>query len=110
MGGWSGERAGIRPNELLHWHAMRWGREAGYRWYDLEGIDPHTARAVLRGERPEKIDGLTHFKLGFGGEVVTLPGTYDRAYKTGKARLVGWASAGADRWLPVAERILRRRP
>jgi len=27
MGGWSGERRDVRPNELLHWTAMRWARD-----------------------------------------------------------------------------------
>jgi peptidoglycan pentaglycine glycine transferase (the first glycine) len=82
MGGWSGEQAGLRPNELLHWQAIKWAKEHGYAYYDLDGINPSAARAVLAGEPlPESaLGGPTFFKLGFGGEVAIYPGTYDRSF------------------------------
>lgn len=82
MGGWSGEHPQVRPNELLHWHAIQWARDRGYDWYDLDGINPSTARALATGEPlPESgRSGTTFFKLGLGGEVALYPGTYDRSF------------------------------
>ena len=82
MGGWSGEQTGLRPNELLHWHAIQWAKKHGYAHYDLDGINPSAARAVLAGEPlPESArGGTTFFKLGLGGEVVIYPGTYDCSF------------------------------
>jgi peptidoglycan pentaglycine glycine transferase (the first glycine) len=74
-GAWSGEHGDLRPNEALHWAAIRWAQEAGYRWYDLDGIDRAPAElALAQRPIPERyIDSVTRFKLGFGGEVVLLP-------------------------------------
>jgi lipid II:glycine glycyltransferase (peptidoglycan interpeptide bridge formation enzyme) len=81
MGGWTGAHRRVRPNELVHWHAMLWARERGYRWYDLEGIDLEVARALRDGrDHPGAHDGPDRFKLGFGGEVAIFPGAYDRGY------------------------------
>jgi peptidoglycan pentaglycine glycine transferase (the first glycine) len=89
LGGWSGGRTtGLHPNELVHWSAMQWAREHGYRYYDLYGIDRSAARAVLAGEELPGSGhrGFTHFKLGFGGEVTLDPSTYDRSFQ----RLLVW--------------------
>lgn len=74
-GGWSGEASEHRPNELLHWTAIRWAKDNGYRWYDFDGIDPTVAEAVLRGEPipPSNTESVSRFKLGFGGTPVLLP-------------------------------------
>jgi len=82
MGVWSGERSRLHPNELMHWRAMQWARERGYRYYDLEGISEPVARAIVAGsELPEDgRRGTTHFKLGMGGEVALYPGAYDRSF------------------------------
>lgn len=106
MGGWAGERHGVHPNELLHWHAMRWARAAGHRFYDLEGIPVGIARALLRGEQPaDARQGTTRFKLGFGGEVRLFPGAYDR----GRPRVVGTVARRAvPRLLPLTQRALGR--
>lgn len=74
-GAWSGRHGDLRPNEALHWAAMRWGHEAGYRWYDLDGIDRDPAERAIRGQVvPERyLSSVARFKLGFGGEIVLLP-------------------------------------
>ena len=79
MGAWSGDRPELRSNELMFWSAMLRGQELGYRWFDFEGIEPAAARAAQAGapiDAPE-IDGLSRFKLGFGGRVVVSPGAFD---------------------------------
>jgi lipid II:glycine glycyltransferase (peptidoglycan interpeptide bridge formation enzyme) len=50
---------------LLHWQIMKIGKAAGYKYYDLNGADE------------SKWPGVTRFKMGFGGETVEYPGTYD---------------------------------
>lgn len=74
-GAWGGTHGSMHPNERLHWEAMRRAREAGFRYYDFDGIEPDVARKVRAGEDlpPDARDSVTRFKLGFGGEVVLLP-------------------------------------
>jgi len=76
---WSGKHGKHRPNEVLYWAAMEWAKSAGYRYYDLEGIELRIAQALLEtGSVPESLKGpVTDFKLGFGGEIVVLPGSKD---------------------------------
>lgn len=109
MGGWSGERGTIHPNELLHWNAMQWARERGYRTYDLEGIPIGVARALLRGEAPEEARrGTAHFKLGLGGEVTLFPGAYDYAYRPLLAHAIARLAPRLSNWRGLAHRLLGR--
>ncbi len=88
MGAWSGEHTALTPNELLHWHAMQWARDRGYRYYDLDGINEYVAEAIVAGDAvPEQgRRGTTNFKLGLGGEVTLFPRAYDRSFH----RLLVW--------------------
>jgi peptidoglycan pentaglycine glycine transferase (the first glycine) len=100
MGGWSGERSNIRPNELLHWTGMQWARERGYRFYDFEGIDWSVARALMAGDRgpfhaPRQ--GVTNFKLGFGGDLRVFPGTYGYSYRPLLGGALRWAAPKLER-------------
>ncbi len=72
------------PTHLLQFEAMRWARERGCSRYDLWGIPP-------TDEPPEEADGndlnvrsglwgVYRFKQGFGGEIVSYPGVYERQY------------------------------
>lgn len=74
-GAWSGRAGNLHPNEVLHWTAMLWAKEAGFETYDFDGIDPQVARAVLDGQSVPKdaTQSVSRFKLGFGGDVVLLP-------------------------------------
>jgi peptidoglycan pentaglycine glycine transferase (the first glycine) len=80
--GWSGDYAQSGPNYLMDWTIMEWAKAKGYRWYDLEGIEPNVARAVLRtNHQSEEIEhGPSKYKLGFGGQVVLCPGAYEYVY------------------------------
>ena len=106
MGGWSGERSDVHPNELMHWAAFGWARSRRHRFYDFDGIPVDVARALLRGEDPAGARGGTaRFKLGFGGEVRVFPGAYDR----GRPRAVGTAATwAAPRLQGAARRLLGR--
>lgn len=110
MGGWSGDRNGVHPNEAAHWAGMRWARERGYRYYDLEGIDRALAEALSRGEDVPRTarPGVDHFKLGFGGGVVLLPRAYDRSGVPGISSLVRRIAPGLDRWDAIARRVAGR--
>jgi serine/alanine adding enzyme len=47
------------PNELLMWHILQWGAEAGYRTYDFGGAG-----------KPDEEYGVRTFKAKFGGRLV----------------------------------------
>jgi lipid II:glycine glycyltransferase (peptidoglycan interpeptide bridge formation enzyme) len=69
-GGWTGECGQLHPNEAVHWKAIAWAKEQGFRWYDLDGIVPFQVEGTMG-----RAD--TTFKLGFGGEQRTLPGAFE---------------------------------
>jgi lipid II:glycine glycyltransferase (peptidoglycan interpeptide bridge formation enzyme) len=73
---WSGEGGRDRPNEALQWATIRWAHAHGFHRYDLEGLRLEAAHAVLRGEAPpaSTSQSVTSYKLGFGGQVVVMPG------------------------------------
>jgi peptidoglycan pentaglycine glycine transferase (the first glycine) len=110
MGGWAGIRSGPRPNELLHWTGMQWGRDRGYRYYDLEGIDRSVGQAIIAGKSRKDLPfhGTTKFKLAFGGQVVQFPGSYDFAGQPLLRLALRWIAPRLDRLAPVAHRVLGR--
>ena len=110
MGGWSGDSKAPRPNELMHWQAMQWAKERGYRYYDLDGISPLVARAVLAGEELPEAGrrGPTFFKLGFGGEVALYPCTYDRSFQRLLALPARLAAPRLNHFQALAHRLQGR--
>lgn len=81
-GGWTGKYKKLHPNELLHWEAIQWAKNEGYKYYDFEGIPPGAALAIQEdGILPKEFaPTLTRFKLGFGGDVTFYPRAYDIFY------------------------------
>jgi lipid II:glycine glycyltransferase (peptidoglycan interpeptide bridge formation enzyme) len=79
---WTGTHGECKPNEALQWHVIRWAKAKGYRYYDLNGIEP----AALEGLKSsgtistEFRQSMTSFKLGFGGEAIELPGVYEHVF------------------------------
>ena len=61
---------------LLQWKIIEWLKGAGYRWYDLGGINP-----VMN-------PGVHHFKKGLGGKDVCHLGQYDYWENTGNRMMV----------------------
>lgn len=53
-------RENLRGAYLLHWRSMEWLQAQGYRWYDLKGYEP------------ERYPGVSHFKQGTRGEIVSF--------------------------------------
>lgn len=78
-GGSGKEQANLMAPYLLHMEAMRFAREHGCVEYDLWGThlyyDEQTASWETYKEHPSS--GTSRFKLGFGGNIVNYPGTYD---------------------------------
>ncbi|PIR13157.1 hypothetical protein COV49_03180 [Candidatus Falkowbacteria bacterium CG11_big_fil_rev_8_21_14_0_20_39_10] len=56
---------------LLQWHTIKLAKAKGYKYYDFFGIDEF------------KWPGVTRFKLGFSGEEVEYPGTFDAIFDIG---------------------------
>ena len=113
-GGWSGDGSRLFPNELMHWAGMRWAQQRGLHYYDFEGLNEAVARASLAGEAlPEDTpeQRVSHFKLGFGGEVTLGPGSYDRVYPSllsGALRQLLPMLNRSEASRKVANRMLRR--
>ncbi|MDH7556574.1 MAG: GNAT family N-acetyltransferase [Candidatus Methanosuratincola sp.] len=61
---WSGasfrEYRDVAPNDLIQWEIIKWANANGYRYYDLLRIEP------------DRLPGIAVFKMGFGGNTVTL--------------------------------------
>lgn len=49
----------------LHWEVVKWAKGYGMKHYDLWGIDA------------KRWPGVTRFKLGFGGQEIEYPGSFD---------------------------------
>ena len=63
----------------IAWHAIRWARAEGLRWYDFGGIKAETAEALLAGESLDQqgAGGCDFFKISFGGEAIMMPQTVE---------------------------------
>ncbi len=74
------------PAYLIQFVAMQWARDTGCRSYDFWGIPPSDTPptdVMGDGESVNVRDGMWgvyRFKQGFGGEVVSYPGMYERVY------------------------------
>lgn len=79
LSAWSGKHANRKPNEALQWHIIKWAKENGYLWLDLNGINPNIAKNMLSNDCGLKIanKSFTSFKIGFGGRILQLPGVYE---------------------------------
>lgn len=88
-GGWSGCYGNRHPNEAIRWSAIQWAKCRGYRYYDFGGIHKDAAQAIMRDEPLTASVKYTptHFKLGFGGQVVLYPEPYSYVYNP----LLCWA-------------------
>ena len=108
IGGWAdvkGSPSGA--NELMHWTAIAWAHEAGYRYYDFEGIPVDVAQA-LRDGKPANPQGVAFFKLGFGGDAVLYPGTYDLLPAGPTGRALRYVLPRVERWQGVVHRLSGR--
>lgn len=86
LGATSDEALKTNAAYLLQWHVIEQARACGLRWYDLGGIDP--------AENP----GVYHFKCGLGGTEMRVPGPFELAPGTLRARLALRAESAYRRW------------
>lgn len=70
-GGWSGTHGEDRPFYLLKWRAIQRMRSLGVERYDMWGLSDRP------GDANDPLAGVTEFKLGFGGDVVTWLGALE---------------------------------
>ena len=68
-GGWSGAHADSRPFYLLKWRSLMGMKQRGVVRYDMWGLSDREG---------DELAGIENFKLGFGGEVATWIGAFDR--------------------------------
>ena len=72
---------------LLHWEAIKFAKNQGCKTYDFWGIRITEDRSqksevrtsnVLSSDVPSfDLDGVTKFKLGFGGQIIKFPGCFE---------------------------------
>jgi peptidoglycan pentaglycine glycine transferase (the first glycine) len=68
-GGWSGAHGESRPFYLLKWRSLMGMKQRGVGRYDMWGLSEHEG---------DELAGIENFKLGFGGEIATWVGAFDR--------------------------------
>lgn len=69
----SNEGRKLMPNDLLQREMMRWAKSQGATLYDLWGI-------AETDDPADPLAGVTHFKRGWGGQVVEYLGAFDYIY------------------------------
>ncbi len=69
----SKSRSAMAPY-ALHWSAIRAAQAEGYRYYDFYGVNPTDTNSSYYKKTWE---GITRFKLGWGGERVDYAGTWE---------------------------------
>ena len=68
-GGWSGAHGESRPFYLLKWRSLMGMKQRGVVRYDMWGLSDRDG---------DELAGIENFKVGFGGEIATWIGAYDR--------------------------------
>ncbi len=67
-GGSSNKNREVMAPYALQWQTIKLAKKAGFKYYDFHGIDEN------------KWPGVTRFKIGFGGQIIKYPGTFDLVY------------------------------
>lgn len=89
---------------VLHWEALLWAKDHGYRWFDLGGLNEASLRAVLDGDGDRgAIPTHDRFKLTFGGTPYRYPPAVELISSP-------WVRSVLDlgRHWPVGERLLAK--
>jgi peptidoglycan pentaglycine glycine transferase (the first glycine) len=80
--GWSGNYNTFSPSNALYWNLIQIAKQEGFRHFDFVSLDTEVSKAIQQ-ELPitpqlmaRYFYGPTVFKMGFGGEVIHLPGHY----------------------------------
>jgi lipid II:glycine glycyltransferase (peptidoglycan interpeptide bridge formation enzyme) len=64
---------------LVQWEAIKMAKDAGCKYYDFFGIAPriNSGSEEYEYDPKQRYAGVTRFKLGFNGQIVETPGTFD---------------------------------
>lgn len=64
---------------LVQWEAIKMAKNSGCKYYDFFGVAPRTNSESEEYEYDPKhrYAGVTRFKLGYNGQVIETPGTFD---------------------------------
>ncbi len=75
--GWNGKYTKSNPNAALFWYSIMLAKEEGFKVFDFASVDMKTSEQIRDQKKlpREIISTPTFFKLGFGGEIVRLPGS-----------------------------------
>ncbi len=74
------EHRSLMAPYALHWAVMREAHARGFELYDWWGAAPV-------GDSAHKLAGVTRFKVGFGGDFVSAPGTFEAGIDRVRFRL-----------------------
>jgi len=86
----------LMPNNLMMWEAIKLGKRLGCQLFDLGGINTEP-------EHPWA--GLTRFKMGFGGQLVKFPPSYDLVIRPAPYRMFRIADRLRWSWLDFKRRF-----
>lgn len=88
----------VPANFLLQWDIVRWAAGAGFRHYDLGGVDTPDAPGLPRDES-HPLWGLYRFKSQWGAAPVEYVGAHEHAPRRALGAIVrtGWRGAEAAR-------------
>ncbi|MFH1620560.1 MAG: peptidoglycan bridge formation glycyltransferase FemA/FemB family protein [Patescibacteria group bacterium] len=81
----SSEYRNVMAPYALHWNAIQEAKALGYQNYDFWGLNPWSK--AMYYYKPSW-EGITRFKLGWGGERVDLVGTWDLPFNSLVYRLL----------------------
>ncbi|MDD4271452.1 MAG: peptidoglycan bridge formation glycyltransferase FemA/FemB family protein [Patescibacteria group bacterium] len=70
-GGSSNDNREAMAPYAMQWQTIKLAKQLGYKYYDFHGIDE------------VKWPGVTRFKMGFNGQAVKYPGTFDLVFDPG---------------------------
>lgn len=80
------ESSSIAPNDAIQWAMIEWAKGAGYEVFDMGGLPHQDAERIVSngGKLPTEL-GETGavFKLGYGGQVVLYPRSYQKILTAG---------------------------
>ncbi|MBN1698490.1 MAG: GNAT family N-acetyltransferase [Spirochaetales bacterium] len=85
--GWSGKCNNLRPNDVIYWEIIKWSKRNGYRYIDfmIIQLDKISASNKEGTTSSESHKNWSHFKLGFGVEILYLQDgsvyIYNRIYR-----------------------------
>ncbi len=74
FGASSDEQKNLMSPYFMHFEMIKYARKNGQKYYDFWGINPPDK---THKDYTKKYEGITRFKTGFGGEIVSYPGTFD---------------------------------